>query len=129
MRDQMKIGHQCFFYHSNCKVPGVVGIVEVVKESYPDHTQFDKKNNHYDRTSSADNPRWFMVDVKFVRKLERHVTLAELKALHEQHKSQDPKGPLASMALLARSRLSVQPVTQEEWDFILKLEKVPLNSK
>lgn len=128
MRDQMKIGQQCFFYHSNCKTPGIVGIVEVVKESYPDHTQFDKNNNHYDRASSADNPRWFMVDVKFVRKLERQVTLAELKELHEEHKSQDPKGPLASMALLARSRLSVQPVTEEEWDFILKLEKCPRNN-
>ncbi|XP_077558404.1 thymocyte nuclear protein 1-like isoform X1 [Haemaphysalis longicornis] len=129
MRDQMKIGHQCFFYHSNCKVPGIVGIVEVVKESYPDHTQFDKNNNHYDRTSSADNPRWFMVDVKFVRKLDRQITLAELKELHEKHKSQDPKGPLANMALVARSRLSVQPVTEEEWDFILKLEELPQNSK
>ncbi|KAL1480792.1 hypothetical protein MTO96_050748 [Rhipicephalus appendiculatus] len=49
LRDQMKLGHQCFFYHSNCKTPAIVGIVEVVKEGYPDHTQFDKKNNHYDR--------------------------------------------------------------------------------
>ncbi|XP_065296381.2 thymocyte nuclear protein 1-like isoform X3 [Dermacentor albipictus] len=123
LRDQMKVGHQCFFYHSNCKTPGIVGIVEVVKEGYPDHTQFDKKGNHYDRLSTTEKPRWFMVDVKFVRKLDRQITLAELKTLHEKHKSQSPKGPLANMALVARSRLSVQPVRKEEWDFILSLEK------
>uniref|UniRef100_A0A6G5AFX6 Thymocyte nuclear protein 1 n=1 Tax=Rhipicephalus microplus TaxID=6941 RepID=A0A6G5AFX6_RHIMP len=126
LRDQMKVGHLCFFYHSNCKTPGIVGIVEVVKESYPDHTQFDKKNNHYDSLSTTEKPRWFMVDVKFVRKLERPITLPELKKLHEKHKSQNPKGPLANMALVARSRLSVQPVTKEEWDFILSLEKSSL---
>ncbi|XP_077517795.1 thymocyte nuclear protein 1-like [Amblyomma americanum] len=123
MRDQMKVGHRCFFYHSNCKVPGIVGIVEVVKEAYPDHTQFDKKSNHYDSASTTEKPRWFMVDVRFVRKLDRQISLAELKKLHEKHKSQNPKGPLANMALLVRSRLSVQPVTKEEWDFILSLEQ------
>ncbi|EEC00764.1 thymocyte nuclear protein, putative [Ixodes scapularis] len=122
MRDGMKKGHQCFFYHSNCKVPGIVGIVEVVRESYPDHTQFDKKSGHYDKTSTRENPRWCMVDVKFVRKLTRPVTLPELKKLHEQHAASSEKGPLANMALLTRSRLSVQPVTEEEWNFILSLE-------
>lgn len=123
LRDQMKVGHQCFFYHSNCKTPSIVGIVEVVKKGYPDHTQFDKKNNHYDRLSTTENPKWFMVDVKFVRKLDREITFPELKKLHEKHKSQNPKGPLANMALVAGSRLSVQPVRKEEWDFILSLEK------
>ncbi|CAN8003563.1 unnamed protein product [Ixodes pacificus] len=122
MRDGMKKGHQCFFYHSNCKVPGIVGIVEVVRESYPDHTQFDKKSGHYDKTSTRENPRWCMVDVKFVRKLTRPVTLPELKKLHEQHAASSEKGPLANMALLTRSRLSVQPVTEGEWNFILSLE-------
>ncbi|CAN7998870.1 unnamed protein product [Ixodes hexagonus] len=122
MRDGMKKGHQCFFYHSNCKVPGIVGIAEVVRESYPDHTQFDKKSGHYDKTSTLENPRWCMVDVKFVRKFARPITLPELKRLHEQHAAANEKGPLANMALLTRSRLSVQPVTAEEWNFILSLE-------
>ncbi|XP_064480087.1 thymocyte nuclear protein 1-like [Ornithodoros turicata] len=121
MRDRMKEGHLCFFYHSNCKVPAIVGIVEVVKESYPDHTQYDKKSHYYDKSSTKDNPRWFMVDVKFVRKLQHPISLAQLKGLHEKHKAS--KGPLADMSLLTRSRLSVQPVSDGEWDFILSLEK------
>jgi len=69
MRDQMKVGDQVFFYHSNCKEPGIVGIMEVVKEGYPDFTAFDPDDKHFDPKSNPENPRWFMVDVKFVRKL------------------------------------------------------------
>ena len=69
MRDQMKKGDKIFFYHSNCDVPGIVGIAKVEKESYPDHTAFDPESKYYDPKSSADNPRWFMVDVKFVKNL------------------------------------------------------------
>ena len=121
MRDQMKKGDLGFFYHSSCKVPGVVGIVEIVKESYTDHTQFDPKDPHYDPKSSKSDPRWSMVDVKYVRDLKRYIPLPELKELHLKHKSS--KGPLANLALFTKARLSVQPLTKEEFDFILQLEK------
>ncbi|XP_013414514.1 thymocyte nuclear protein 1 [Lingula anatina] len=117
---QMKIGQLAFFYHSNCKVPGIVGIIKIVKESYPDHTQFDKKDIHYDPKSKKDDPRWHMVDVQFVRMLKRYIPLSELKEIHHKHK--DSGGPLKSLALFTRARLSVQPITKEEWDFIMSLE-------
>ena len=121
MRDDMKLGDKAFFYHSNCKEPGIAGIVEIVKESYVDHTQFDKKDPHYDPKSSKENPKWFIVDVKYVGMMERFVLLKELKALHIDHKIHS--GPLKSISLFTRSRLSVQPLTKEEFDFILTLEK------
>ena len=119
MRDQMKCGDIGFFYHSNCKEPGIAGIVKVVKEGYPDHTQFDRKDAHYDPASKREAPRWFMVDVQLVRKVSRFVSLQELKRLHTEHASKG--GPLAKMALFLQGRLSVQPVTQEEFDFIVEL--------
>ncbi|XP_073441076.1 thymocyte nuclear protein 1 isoform X2 [Dendrobates tinctorius] len=117
----MKIGQEAFFYHSNCKEPGIAGIVKVVKEAHPDHTQFDPKNPHYDAASDKNNPRWCMVDVQFVRMLRRYISLAELKTLHQKHKMDG--GPLRAVALFTQARLSVQPLTQEEFDFILSLEK------
>ncbi|KAM5131951.1 thymocyte nuclear protein 1 isoform 1-T3 [Mantella aurantiaca] len=117
---QMKVGQEAYFYHSNCKEPGVAGIVKIVKEAYTDHTQFDTKNPHYDASSSQDNPKWSMVDVQFVRMLNRYIPLAELKQLHQKHKTSD--GPLRNMALFTRARLSVQPLTKEEFDFVLSLE-------
>ncbi|XP_018414518.1 PREDICTED: thymocyte nuclear protein 1 [Nanorana parkeri] len=117
---QMKVGQEAFFYHSNCKEPGMAGIVKIVKEAYTDHTQFDAKNPHYDASSTQDNPRWSMVDVQFVRMLKRYIPLAELKQLHQKHKASG--GPLRNMALFTRARLSVQPLTQEEFDFVLSLE-------
>ncbi|XP_075695365.1 thymocyte nuclear protein 1 [Rhinoderma darwinii] len=117
----MKNGQAAFFYHSNCKEPGIAGIVKIVKESYPDHTQFDRKNPHYDSSSKEDNPKWSMVDVQFVRRLKRYISLAELKKLHQKHKTAG--GPLQKMALFTRARLSVQPLTQEEFDYILSLEE------
>lgn len=120
LRDQMKIGHEVFFYHSNCKEPGIIGQCKVVKEGYPDHTQFDPKDPHYDRTCSKDNPKWFMVDVKYTRPLQRFISLAELKKIHLEHSKNG--GPLKNLALFTKARLSVQPLSQEEWDFILKLE-------
>ena len=116
----MKIGQKAFFYHSNTKIPGIAGIVEIVKESYVDHTQFDKKDPHYDPKSSKDNPKWKMVDVKFVRDLKRYIPLPELKALHQEHKLKG--GPLAKVALFTSARLSVQPLTDEEFKYILSLE-------
>ena len=113
MRDQMKKGDLVFFYHSNTDVPGIVGIMEVVKEGYPDHTAFDPEAKYYDPKSNPDNPRWYMVDVKFKRKLKRTISLSELKELEE----------LEDMPLVRKgNRLSIMPVTREQWDFILSLE-------
>ena len=113
MRDQMKKGDQVFFYHSNCSHPGIVGIMEVVREGYPDFTAFDPKNPHYDLKSAPDNPRWYMVDVRYVRTLRQLIALQELKS-HRQ---------LADMLLVRRgNRLSVMPITKRQWDFILGLE-------
>lgn len=113
MRDGMKMGDQVFFYHSNCDLPGIVGIMEIVREGYPDFTQFDPGNVHFDPKSKQDNPTWIMVDVKFVRKLSRTISLQELREVPE----------LAELALVRRgNRLSVMPVAPQEWDIILKLE-------
>lgn len=120
----MRVGQKGFFYHSNCKVPGIAGLVEIVKESYVDHTQFDQKDPHYDPKSSKDNPKWDMVDVQFLRNLKRFIPLNELKRLHLEHKSTG--GPLAKLALFTSARLSVQPIRQEEFNFILSLEDTNL---
>lgn len=112
MRDQMQVGDQVFFYHSNCAEPGIVGIMQVAKAGYPDVTAQDPDSKYHDPKATADNPRWYRVDVKFVRKFPRTITLHELK--------QQPQ--LEGMAVLARgSRLSITPVTKEQWDFILAL--------
>jgi len=114
MRDQMQPGDQVFFYHSNCKVPGIVGIMEVVRSGYPDHTAFDPQAKYYDPKSDPANPRWYMVDVRFVRRLGRTISLEELKVHAEQ---------LADLALLRRgNRLSIMPVSQAQWEYILSLE-------
>jgi predicted RNA-binding protein with PUA-like domain len=115
MRDRMKLGDPVFFYHSNCDEPGIVGIMQVVREGYPDPTAFDPEQKYYDPKSDPENPRWFMVDIKYVRHLKRHITLKELKELAD--------GPLADMPLLRKgNRLSIMPVTEEQWHFILGLE-------
>ena len=115
MRDEMKRGDRAFFYHSNCKQPGIVGIVRIARQGYPDHTAFDPDDPHFDSKSDPDNPRWYMVDVAHVRKLKRKITLEALR----EHAA----GKLKNMALLRRgNRLSVMPVTETEWDFILSLE-------
>ncbi|NIA26453.1 MAG: EVE domain-containing protein, partial [Desulfobulbaceae bacterium] len=104
MRDDMRIGDSVFFYHSSCKEPGVVGIAKVVSEPYPDPTQFDPKSNYFDPRSDKDNPRWILVDVEFVRKLTRPITLAEIKA----------EPALEDMILTRRgNRLSIMPVDKE----------------
>lgn len=114
MRDAMKLGDQVFFYHSNCEQPGIVGIMEVVKEGYPDFTAFDPDDAHFDPKSDPDKPRWMMVDVKFVKTLSRTISLRELKARQE----------LVNMAVVrAGNRLSIMPVSADEWQFILGLEQ------
>ena len=113
MRDRMRVGDKVFFYHSACAEPGIVGIAAVASTAYPDPSQFDPKSKYYDAASSRVEPRWMLVDVKFVRKLKRTITLEELKS-HDE---------LADMVLTRRgNRLSVMPVEKMEWDFILSLE-------
>jgi len=113
MRDEMRRGDLAFFYHSNCAEPGIVGIVEIVRGGYPDFTAFDSDTKYFDPKSDPDNPRWYMVDVKFKRRLKRTVTLAELKEHPE----------LEGMPLVRKgNRLSVMPVAPEHWEFILGLE-------
>lgn len=113
MRDEMKVGDQVLFYHSACKTPGVAGIAEVVREGYPDFTARDPESKYYDPKASEDNPRWYMVDVRFVRKLERLIPLSELKA--------NPQ--LEDMPLLKRgNRLSIMPVDPQHWQQILAME-------
>ncbi|XP_025087642.1 thymocyte nuclear protein 1-like isoform X1 [Pomacea canaliculata] len=124
LRDEIKEGHEVFFYHSNCKEPGIIGICQVVKSGYPDHTQFEKENPHFDSSSKHDNPKWYMVDVKYKSALDRFVSLSELKSIHMKHVKDG--GPLQNMALFTRARLSVQPVSQDEWDFIINLSKTSL---
>lgn len=113
MRDDMRIGDPIFFYHSSCKEPGVVGIAEVASKPYPDPVQFDKQSRYFDAKSDPDNPRWILVDVKFVRKLKRNITLTEIKA----------EKSLADMILTRKgNRLSIMPVEKKHWDKILSLE-------
>lgn len=115
MRDSMRRGDLAFFYHSNCPEPGIAGIVEICRQGYPDPTAFDPEDKHYDPKSSPDAPRWYMVDVKFRRKLGRVIGLAELRAHAER--------ALRGFQLLRRgNRLSVMPVDEAHWDFILSLE-------
>ena len=115
MRDDMKKGDLAFFYHSSCAVPGVAGIVKVVREAYPDATAFDSKHHHYDPDSDPRDPRWLMIDVKLERKFARIIALDELRKHAE--------GPLKNMALLKRgNRLSITPLTKPEFDFISALE-------
>ena len=109
MRDEMKLGDRVLFYHSNLN-PSVVGTVTVVRESYPDHTSWDPDCKHFDPKSTPDNPRWFMVDVKFESEFPRPLPLAELRTL----------SGLEEMLLLRKGqRLSVQPVAPKEFHTIL----------
>ncbi len=115
MRDTMRVGDGVFFYHSNCEAPGIVGLAEVASTAYPDPTAFDPEDPHYDPKSDPANPRWYLVDLSYSRHLRRNITLAELR--------QYADGPLEGLALLRRgNRLSVMPVTPQQWQFILALE-------
>ena len=112
-RDQMQVGDQAFFYHSNCKQPGIVGTMEIVSKAYPDHTAFDPSEKYFDSKSDPENPRWLMVDVRYIRHLDRMIMLGELR----QQKQ------IADMKLLQRgNRLSVLPLSKMEWQYILEME-------
>lgn len=111
MRDEMTVGDLAFFYNSSCPEPGIVGVMRVSKRAYPDATQFDAHSEYYDAKSTRDAPRWLHVDVTFVRRT-RLIALGELR----EHQA------LADMRVLQRgNRLSITPVTPQEWDYILKL--------
>ena len=112
MRDEMTLGDEVLFYHSNAKPPAVVGTAVIVKESYPDFTAFDKKSKYHDEKSSEENPRWFMVDIKLTEIFAEPISLDELRELKA----------CQEMELLRKgSRLSVQPVRKKEFDAIVKL--------
>lgn len=111
IRDRMKEGDEVLFYHSNAKPPGVAGLARIVRGAYPDPFAFDKKSRYYDPRSDTGNPRWFMVDVAFVEAFEEIVALDRIKDHPE----------LGKMVLLKRGRLSVQPVTREEFQVIKRM--------
>jgi len=114
LRDQMKKGDEVFLYYSSTDVPGIVGVMQITKEGYPDPTAFDRKHDHYDAESQPQNPRWFMVDVTLKERFPRIITLTELRA----HASKE----LAGMVLLRPgNRLSVMPVDAAHWKFIRSL--------
>ncbi|MGD8121651.1 EVE domain-containing protein [Vibrio sp. TRT 2004] len=116
MRDQIKMGDLVLIYHSSCKKVGVAGIAKVVKEAYPDHFSFDPESDYYDPKSTPDSPRWVMVDIEFVRKTERLIPLSVMKAMPE----------LENMPLVKKgNRLSIMPVSEQEWSAILDKEKLP----
>ena len=113
MRDDMKTGDLAFFYHSNCTQPGISGIMKIVREGYPDHTAFDPQSKYFDPKSDPNDPRWYMVDVRYVRKLKRIITLEELKTQRK----------LDELPLVKRgNRLSIMPVSKQQWEYILSLE-------
>jgi predicted RNA-binding protein with PUA-like domain len=114
LRDEMKLGERVLFYHSNADPNAIVGIAKVVREGYPDFTALDPKSDYYDDKATADNPRWFMVDLQLEEKFARPLPLDQLKTI----------AALQQMELLRRgSRLSVQPVRKSEFDTICKLAK------
>ena len=115
IRDGMKKGDSAFFYHSSCPEPGIAGIVKITRAAYADSTAFDRASAHYDPRSTRENPLWFVVDVRLERKLAQVLTLEKLK--------QYAASSLSSLPLLKRgNRLSVMPVTEHDWNFILALE-------
>ena len=110
IRDDIQKGDLAFFYHSSCKTPGIVGVVKIVKSSYPDYTSWDPASKYYDPKSSSDNPRWLMFDVKLEKKFDDIISLAELR--------QEPA--LEDMLLLRKgNRLSITPVTKNNWEYII----------
>jgi predicted RNA-binding protein with PUA-like domain len=114
LRDDLRAGDRAFFHHSSCEVPGIYGTMEVVRAGHPDPTQFDRKSRYYDAGSDPENPRWYQVEVRLLRKFARPVTLETLR--------EHANGPLANLAVLRRgNRLSVTPVSAAEWKYIHRL--------
>jgi predicted RNA-binding protein with PUA-like domain len=116
LRDDFRQGDLAFFYHSSCEVPGIAGIVKVVREAYADPTQFDAKSEYYDAASTREAPRWFAIDVQLERRFDSVITLPELR----EHAGD----ALRDMVILKRgNRLSVTPVTAAEWRCIVALRR------
>lgn len=116
LKDEMQIGDLAFFHHSNIPPVGIVGVMEIVSESYPDPTQFDPNSKYYDATSKPERPKWYVRDVRFVERFQRCVTLAEIKA-----------HPVLSGMQVARKgqRLSIMRVEPNEWEIVMKLKDEP----
>lgn len=115
MRDGMQVGDGVLFYHSNCAVPGIVGIASVASKAYPDETQFDRSSDYHDPKATREEPRWMLVDVAFERKLKRVVALEQIR----QHADALGEG----FALTSKgTRLSVMPLTAAQWRLLLSLE-------
>ena len=112
LRDDIQVGDRVLFYHSNAKPMAVVGTAKVIEPGYPDHTAFDKKDKHYDPKSKPDSPTWFMVDVEFIQEFDTPVTREDLKA----------DDVTCGMTVMQKgSRLSIVPVTEEEWQAVHRL--------
>jgi predicted RNA-binding protein with PUA-like domain len=111
LRDTIKSGDQVLFYHSSIPEPVVVGIAEIVRGGYPDCTALDPNGEHFDPKATPLNPIWYMVDVRYVKPLPQPVTLEQIKV----------NPALDDMPLVKRSRLSIQPVTEKEWNMILAM--------
>jgi len=111
MKQGMQVGDRVFFYHSSTGDPGIVGICEVVRDAYPDASQFDPASDYYDKKATKEKPIWYMVDLRAVAQLTHPVTLTQIKARKE----------LKGMALLRIGRLSVTPVTFAEWNVITQM--------
>lgn len=113
MRDEMKVGDLGFFYHSSCKQPGIIGIVEVVSEAYPDATAYDPQSQYFDPKSTREKPRWFLVDVQLKKIFPQLLPLSQLK----EHKD------LNEMVVLRKgNRLSITPISVKEWQTIINLQ-------
>ncbi len=111
LRDEVKTGDRVFIYHSSCKEPGVVGIAEVVREAYPDPSQFDLQSDYYDAKASEEVPRWFSVDIRYQAHLPKPVSLQKIKS-DEQ---------ISELPLKRAHRLSIMPVNEQEWTHICRL--------
>jgi predicted RNA-binding protein with PUA-like domain len=117
LRDDVQVGDMVFFYHSNADPPAITGTAEVVKAGYPDHTQFDPEDHHYDAKADPENPTWYMVDIKFLQKFPEPVAREKLAA----------DDATKNMTVLAKgSRLSILPVTKAEWQAVHELAGVDL---
>lgn len=114
LRDEMAVGDLAYMYHSSCDEPGIVGVIEIVKPGYPDHTAFDRKHDHYDAASKPESPRWYMVDVRLKQRFSRVISLDELRRYESKQ--------LREMLILKRgNRLSITPIDAPHWKFIMSL--------
>jgi predicted RNA-binding protein with PUA-like domain len=115
LRDHMKVGDLAFFYHSSCKIPGIVGVVEIIKSGYPDMTALNPQSPYYDPMSTIEIPRWYTVDVKLIQTFKHIVSLQEIRGVTA----------LKDMVILKKgNRLSITPITPQEWQSIIKLASV-----